>query len=106
MNPEQQKNHKRVTDALATQISGLVDATDETFREMDRDLREAISAERTHRLKLADEQRGYVDAADQTLHRALRGVEEVMDARLRAIESMSFLARMRWFFTGRIPPVR
>lgn len=50
----------------------------------------AVNDERTHRLKLADEQRGYVDAEDRaTLLRAKA-----------AFTSMTFWQRLRWLVRG------
>src|SRR5690242_19296355 len=69
------------------------------------ELSEKIGQERTHRLKLAEEQRSYVDGADRTIRHHI----ESLDARLLLQETAfthfsrprSFWARLGWLFTGR-----
>jgi|SRR6185369_11016755 len=65
MNPTEQKQHKRRTDELEALIGSMETATLEAIE----GLRLSIGSERTHRLKLAEEQRAYVDAADRELRR-------------------------------------
>lgn len=65
MNPVEQKQHKKRTDELEALIGTVESAALDAIEA----LRISIGNERTHRLKLADEQRGYVDDADRELRR-------------------------------------
>jgi hypothetical protein len=49
----------------------------------------AVNEERTHRLKLADEQRAYVDREDRK-----------QECALAAFKTMTFWQRLRWFVRG------
>lgn len=62
----------------------------------------AVSDERTHRLKLADEQRAYVDARDRESRERIDAIRE----RIYAIEGRSvagrgFFGRLKWLLRGR-----
>jgi hypothetical protein len=67
------------------------------------ELRADIGTERTHRLKLADEQRSYVDAADRDTRQAVDRIVRFAVERLQRFERMSLGARLRWAFTGYTP---
>ncbi len=81
MNGTEQRQHRSVTDGLAARL-------DEVEAALER-LHDAIGAERTHRLKMADEQHAYVDRADLTL-----------EAMIGAVRDRSFWERLRWLLLG------
>lgn len=107
MNGTEQTNHRTVTsqlrrefDAASTETTRALHVCADRLRAHDRDairLEKAINDERTHRLRLADEQRGYVDARDNDV---LRAVEAVND-RATAFVSRGFWSRLNWLLTGR-----
>lgn len=70
------------TDAMRTQLVELTRAHNRLVT--------LVDDQRTHVLKLADEQRGYVDAADRGLR-----------AEQRAFVARTFRQRLRWLLTGR-----
>ncbi len=108
MNPNEQKNHKRVTDSISERLDSYVEATDAHLSEMEEDFRTAIGAERTHRLKLADEQRGYVDGEDRKLRvccqerwDATSEAQGRIIASIAALRDRGFWGRLNWLMTGR-----
>lgn len=78
----------------------------EGMREQVESAHAKIGDERTHRLKLADEQRAYVDGADAGLRRLSveRGIQ--LADRIYVFEALTFLERLRWLFLGELPPAR
>lgn len=96
MNPTEQRRH-------TTNLQMLEKTTEQALSEMDlalRDfVREQVGGERTHRLKLADEQRAYVDSAD----RNIKGRLEILESRARSAQRLTLLGRLIWLFTGRLP---
>ena len=97
MDPTEQKNHRTAVATLekATEeaFAALTDRYNGRFLTLDKDLnaiRQAISDERTHRLKLADEQRAYVDHEDRLLRE-----------RIQAFVNRGFWSRLNWLLTGR-----
>lgn len=104
MNPVEQGNHRRVTDAIAHHVESIATATAQRFTEIERQaagfrdsvverfahVDRRINEERTHRLKLADEQRGYVDMRDRDISRAFE-----------SLRARGFFGRMNWLLTGR-----
>lgn len=96
MNSTEQRNHKTVREDLDAQARVTADALEavaERCDTLDRTtsvLATRISDERTHRLQLAIEQRGYVDACDS----------EIKGYVQRHIER-GFWSRFNWLFTGR-----
>ncbi len=95
MNPSEQKNHKTALTTLSRETADAFDAL--TVR-----IAKEISNERTHRLKLADEQRSYVDAADRELRRSMVASDDDLGGRLKGFQSMTLWCRIRWIITGRI----
>ncbi len=107
MNPTEQRTHTTATVALEARIrilEALVDhqvaallqflpgtaAELEDVRASIADVRQAVGNERTHRLKMAEEQRNYVDGADRQI---LAAINEVC--------GWSWWQRVRWVLTGR-----
>jgi hypothetical protein len=107
MNTTAQKDHKRRTDELAASISALADAADTRILELEADLRERISSERTHRLKLAEEQRNYVDGSDREIRECCQDrwitsneAQRRFIDQLSAFRDRTLLGRLRWLFRG------
>lgn len=98
MNGQQQRERKTAVTILEAQMVDAVSALSERFDEelgnARAESRDALSAERTHRLKLADDQRGYVDAAD-------RQVREQLLAAIAELRGRGFWSRLNWLVTGR-----
>lgn len=115
MNQVQQRSHRTATQTLARQLEALSDdattligALDERVAQnakafasalseeqskriqLAEELRGLIVAERTHRLKLADEQRLYVDRVDKITY-----------GQLERFIGRGFWARLNWLLTGR-----
>lgn len=96
MNGIQQKNHTTAVAALEAAMSDGLDTINDRLgtlgvrihQEADR-ARESINDERTHRLKLAEEQRDYVDRENAEIR-----------ARLFLFMSMTFWQRLMWLLRG------
>lgn len=104
MNASEQKNHRTVTRALAQQFEQFADAAVDRFNDHER----KIGDERTHRLKLADEQRAYVDARDRELREccqrrwdATGDAEKRINERISELRNRGFWSRLNWLLTGR-----
>lgn len=87
-----------------TSIEDIASAIqDERLQRQDGDIeaietaRRLVSEERTHRLKLADEQRAYVDTRDRRLSDVLD--TEIFDR--RSFCARGFWSRFNWLLTGR-----
>jgi len=89
MNATEQRTHRTVTQSLESRI-GALETVVAQHGINDEWLKAAIGEERTHRLKLANEQRSYVDGEDRKISQALN-----------QHCGMSLLARLRWLFLGR-----
>ena len=85
MNPTEQRNHKKVTDELASSIDEFSAATVSRFEGVDL----ALGRERTLTLRDAKEQRAYVDAEDARLRREFA-----------SFYNRTFWERLRWLFRG------
>ncbi len=108
MNGTEQKAHTTALATLDRRTSEFADAITEHLELEIEKLRQAIGEERTHRLKLADEQRAYVDGADRALKQCcqerwdvtanthVRLWKEIADLRDRG-----FWSRLNWLLTGR-----
>ena len=97
MNPIQQRNHRTAVETLANTTSDALESVAARFIEQEariesvnRDFMNAINEERTHRLKLADQQRAYVDAGDRTVLQAFQ-----------VFKLRGFWSRLNWLLTGR-----
>lgn len=100
MNPSEQRSHRTVTSSLAKGIEEVANASGERMTLLEErigaaerrcaTLAESINAERTHRLKLADEQRYYVDRGDKTV-----------DLMIRGLRDRGFFGRLKWLLRGR-----
>ena len=111
MNPTEQKAHTRATDELRKDLGKLESAvTHRTFQmeqTVKNDLNKLLTRfdqlgrqlqdERTHRLKLTDEQRKYVDTQDQELWRYLEFTENARGK----FQARTFWSRLNWLLTGR-----
>jgi hypothetical protein len=96
---EQQARHTAVTrvERQLTDVQTVAEALDQKVAEVAKTTLAAINDERTHRLKLAEEQRAYVDGEDRVLSRRITSlVHELDDQR-----GWTFVQRWRWLFTGR-----
>lgn len=104
MNPTQQRNHRTVTHTIAQSVEQIAAAA---AARMDR-LERAINDERTHRLKLAEEQRGYVDARDRELRECCwerwdstsQTTKRLFDE-IGELRNRGFWSRLNWLLTGR-----
>lgn len=80
----------------------------EAMREQVESAHAKIGAERSHVLRLAEEQRRYVDGADAGLRRHIveRGIQ--LADRIYVFESMTFWQRLRWLLLGdlQLPPAQ
>jgi hypothetical protein len=89
----EQKTHKRVTDELAEAVESIAEGAASNIHRLDENVAELsrrINDERTHRLKLAEEQRVYVDAQDRLFHR-----------NLVTFVGRGFWSSLNWIVTGR-----
>lgn len=96
MNQQEQRNHKRVTDAIANDVASIAEATADRLddlqsqiREVADEARKAVGNECTHRLALAKEQRAYVDRQDL-----------IIENQIRALRDRGFWGRMKWIVRG------
>jgi len=99
MNGSEQRQHKTVTDALATRLDDVdtvVAALDQRVSDAAQAALASIGQERTHRLRLAEEQRGYVDRNDRELRRSI----EVLQVRTVVLTQSTFWQRVRWLLFG------
>jgi len=80
---------ERQITAVETRLAGIEMGMDGARLALE-SLQRQIGDERTHRLKLADEQRAYVDTEDRRTR-----------LRLEAFWGMGFLARWSWILRGR-----
>jgi hypothetical protein len=106
VNGQEQRKRRIVTATIANNLESVANATAQRLaaierRAMDTEklLRTQISEERTHRLKLADEQRAYVDRADTQHEAALRDLTQ-RTAFAVEIAGRKFWGRMRFAFFG------
>lgn len=114
MNGTEQKAHQRVTDALDKRLGDLeliVTALDERVSAIalaarteiaaaERDARELINAERTHRLNLAKEQRTYVDGRDIEVQAICLRHSRLTYDDLIALRDRGFWGRLSWLIRG------
>jgi len=97
MNAVEQKKHATAVSTLEAATTDAIEAMSERLRDESDRLFDIIGDERTHRLKMAEEQRGYVDAADRRLDRLI----EAETADRRAFVGRGFWSRLNWLMTGR-----
>lgn len=107
MNASEQRKHTTALDDLAAAMEDFVTATEERIVNFEKDIRQTVSDERTHRLKLADEQRTYVDARDRDLRDRADARESTQNALREAIwaaiiglRDRSFMGRLKWVIFG------
>lgn len=100
MNGSEQKKHTTVTTAIANSVDAIAAATVARFTHVERRISDAekflrlqIGDERTHRLKLADEQRAYVDSKDAEVRR--------LADRALSVTERGLWGRLRWMFAGK-----
>ena len=96
MNAVEQKNHKRVTDAIANDVATIAEATADRLDAIEQraiavelDVFANISEEITARLKMADEQREFIVAVDGNLRRYFE-----------SLYHRGFWGRMKWIVRG------
>ena len=96
---EQHQRHTQIAH-LEQKLEALAEALDAELPERIAEIRQTVSDERTHWLKLAIAERVYVDAADRRVtDNAVQWVQSV-SLRIADFESLSFLGRLRWILTG------
>ncbi len=97
MNPREQRARRTAVETLANETADVFKMyTAELTR-----LEAAVNSERTHRLKLAEEQRGYVDARDRELRDRCDDRWVRANMRADAFEQRGFWSRLNWLLTGR-----
>jgi hypothetical protein len=115
MNPTEQKNRHRVTDELAKGMEDFAAATEDRFVAMERRIlaaeggaRAHVDAERTFRLKMADEQRAYVDNEDRKLRQCCQErwdstahSTQQLGAAIFGLRDRGFWSRLNWLIRGR-----
>ena len=110
MNAVEQKNHKRVTDAIANDVAAIAEETADrldALKQVSDNLRDLINAERTHRLDMAKDQRGYVDNEDRQLRQCCQErwdatsttTKKLGDA-ISRLRDRGFWGRMKWILRG------
>lgn len=102
MNATEQRTHRTVTLALderlgnvETVVTGLANYV-EKVRD---DGRAALGIEKTDRLALALEQRGYVDTEDRQLRESIQRLQ----VRTVLLSQSTFWQRLLWLFRGELP---
>lgn len=81
--------------------SGLAALNASLTKQIDR-VSVAVGDERTHRLKLAEEQRAYVDRRDGDVLREMARQNVKLARMVEKFQQMPFLARVWWLFTGHV----
>ncbi len=114
MNAVEQKTHRTVTKDLSERLDAVEAVTAEIdvrlvggFNSLDR----RINEERTDRLALAQEQRGYVDGEDRKLRTTCQERWDATTQTMRrvsidlaAFEHLTLWGRLRWLLTGTVTP--
>ena len=96
MNGTEQKNHKRVTDAIANDVAAIAEATADRLDAIER----SVGVERTHRLTMAKEQRAYVDIQDARVQSNSTSSFRAAQDELSALRDRGFWGRMKWIVRG------
>lgn len=107
MNPAEQRDHKRRTDMLEARIVEAEGNARQALMNVGTEIMQQVRNERTHRLKMAEEQRTYVDDADRRLREFIEAQDTrllAQETRLTAYLSLTFWGRLRWLFTGQVRP--
>jgi len=97
MNGEEQRRHRTATQEIRKDLDAVTNTTGELVDELvtrisqvrDECLK-AVGEERTHRLRLAEQQRTYVDRGDK---------DNLI--RMSNFVCRGFWSRLNWLFTGR-----
>ena len=113
MNPVQMRQHRTVTERLSDRLDVLEPLVDRMMHNGDALYQgheanaKAIGEERTHRLAMAQEQRGYVDNEDRQLRQCCQERWDSTSAatkrigdRHQAFVSQTFWQRLRWLVFG------
>lgn len=103
MNPAEQRLHTKATDKLderLTNVETVLAALDERVSAVAKAAEASIGAERTHRLKLADEQRNYVDRRDSEVQTTCLRQNTLTYADLLELRDRGFWGRLRWLVRG------
>lgn len=106
VNPAEQRTHKNRLEAVDKSVKEYIKATDDAFAAVNdlfdahkgklADLDRAINDERTHRLKLAEEQRKYVDSQNRAQQRQI----DTLIEDTKVLRSQSLWERLKWLFEG------
>lgn len=106
MNEREQRQHKSRLEELTKTIEEMVAMVDQrlTYQTNRVDgLDRSINDERTHRLKLAEEQRRYVDRLERELRDTMVHYFAVHSEEIERLKSpTTFWDRLRWLFTGNL----
>lgn len=104
MNGTEQRQHKTRTDAISREMADFAEIV-ETQLTL---LRKAVSDERTHRLTLANEQRGYVDNENRLIRQccqerwtASSETHKRLGDSISELRYRGFWSRLSWLLTGR-----
>jgi len=110
MNPTEQRQHTRATDALDARLTNaelVLTAVDERVAQAVALLESRINQEVTHRLKLADEQRDYVDYEDRRLRQTCQArwdetalATQRLALDLYRFQMMTWWQRLVWILVG------
>jgi uncharacterized protein (DUF3084 family) len=96
MNPVQQKAHTRRTDELEQMVTDLGTVVFAKVNSVGQHADTIVNEERTHRLKLAEEQRAYVDEEDNKLYKYIQATE----SHLARFTHRTFWQRFKWLLFG------
>ena len=111
MNATEQRQHKSRLEELSKTIEQVVEAVNQRLEYQSNrtvSLDEAINQERTHRLKLAEEQRRYVDRLEKELRDAMVHYAALHSEAIQRLtldthvltKSSTFWDRLVWLFIG------
>lgn len=106
MNGTEQQRHTRVTDELKARLENIetvLAALDDRVSAVAQATIASVNQERTHRLKLADEQRAYVDRRDGEVQTTCLRQNTLTYAAFLGFCDRPFWQRVRWLIRGHGP---
>lgn len=108
MNPTEQKTHQTALRDLENATSDRMDSLETLCHQIFEAARDGINEERTHRLKLANEQRGYVDNEDRQIRQCCQerwnetsATTKRLGDRISELRDRGFWSRLNWLLSGR-----
>jgi predicted nucleic acid-binding Zn-ribbon protein len=101
MNPVEQRTYTTRMNTIEKKMEKLENEVADALLAIQNHVTKEVEGERTHRLKLADDQRNYVDLQDRALHQLLQQTRTDLRFELAQLRDRTFWARLRWLFTGR-----